>query len=311
MIQGGAEIVIATPGRMVSNVKKKYIVLNQCNYIVLDEADRMIEMNFEDQVVELMDSMPSSNIRPENPEEEAENYVYRQTIMFSATMPVKVELLARKYLRNPVSIILRVRFFSNIAQAYVSIGERTGSVVEKIQQNVLWTTDSQKLRHLRDVVHNEDPPIIVFCNAKKTCDVVARFLISEGYSCAVLHSGKSQDLRGQSLEGFKKGTYDVLVATDVAGRGLDIRGVTHVVNYDMPKTLEGYTHRIGRTGRAGLEGRATSFLTNEDTDIMYDLKQMLIQTESQIPPELARHEAALVKPGSVSAKPKTEVIFAK
>jgi ATP-dependent RNA helicase DDX23/PRP28 len=213
--------------------------------------------------------------------------------MFSATMPVKVELLARKYLRNP---------------AYLAIGERSGTVVDRIQQTVLWVTENMKQSKLLNIVRHEDPPIIVFCNAKKNCDTVAKFLIQEGFSPSVLHSGKSQEQREISLENFKSGSSDILVATDVAGRGLDIKGVTHVINYDMPKTLEIYMHRIGRTGRAGLEGKSTSFLTNEDTDIMYDLKQMLIQNDYTVPAELSRHEAAQVRPGTAPSR-SSRVIF--
>jgi ATP-dependent RNA helicase DDX23/PRP28 len=295
LMNQGAEVVIATPGRMISNVKKKFVVLNQCRYIVLDEADRMIDLNFEDDVIEIMDSMPVSNIRPENPEEEDTKHVYRQTFMFSATMPVKVELLARKYLRNP---------------AYVAIGERTGKVNERIEQKVLWVTENQKQRFLRDTMVLAEPPVIVFSNSKKNCDIIAKYLIGEGYSPAVLHSGKSQDQREAALAGFKDGTYDILVATGVAGRGLDIKGVTLVINYDIPKDMESYMHRIGRTGRAGMEGKAVSFITNDDTDIMYDIKRMLIESDCEVPPELARHEAAQVRPGSMAGKQKGgEVIF--
>lgn len=149
-----------------------------------------------------------------------------------------------------------------------------------------------------------------------------------GFRAAALHSGKTQEQREQALEDFKEGNVDVLVATDVAGRGLDVKGVTHVINYDMPKSIDGttiltinfatstynllvadYTHRIGRTGRAGATGLATSFLTNEDTDIMYDLKQMLQKTNNIVPKELAEHPAAQVKPGIILYNFYTKYIY--
>ncbi|KAL2939981.1 DEAD-box ATP-dependent RNA helicase 21 [Bienertia sinuspersici] len=209
-IRKGCEIVIATPGRLLDCLERRYVVLNQCNYVVLDEADRMIDMGFEPQVVGVLDAMPSSNMKPENEEEELdEKRIYRTTYMFSATMPPAVERLARSY---------RV---------------------------------------------------------------------------TTLHGGKSQEQREISLEGFRTKRYNVMVATDVAGRGIDIPDVAHVINYDMPGNIEMYTHRIGRTGRAGKTG-------------------MLIQSNSPVPPELARHEASKFKPGSIPDRPprRNETLFA-
>lgn len=145
-----------------------------------------------------------------------------------------------------------------------------------------------------------EPPIIIFVNQKKAVDVLAKSLDNSGYRVCSIHGGKSQEQREWAMNSFKEGRYDMLVATDVAGRGLDIEGVQQVINFDMPKTIEDYTHRIGRTGRAGNKGMARSFLTPEDSDMFYDLVQFLKTSNQLVPPELANHPAAKFKPGTVN-----------
>ncbi len=157
---------------------------------------------------------------------------------------------------------------------------------------------------------------MVFVNAKKHCDYIAKTLEKSGYSPAILHGGRSQEQRESALAGFKDGTFDILVATDVAGRGLDISGVTHVINYDMAPDVDRYCHRIGRTGRAGKEGQATTLLTEGDSETFFDLKEYLLSTGMEVPRELEHHPMAKVKPGSIDAaskpqKRKDTVIYAK
>ncbi|XP_059285626.1 DEAD-box ATP-dependent RNA helicase 21 isoform X1 [Lycium ferocissimum] len=288
-IRQGCEVVIATPGRLLDCLERRYCVLNQCNYIVLDEADRMIDMGFEPQVVGVLDAMPSSNMKPENEDEELdEKRIYRTTYMFSATMPPAVERLARKYLRNPV---------------VVTIGT-AGKTTDLITQHVFMVKEGEKMYKLQKLLDElGDKTAIVFINTKKQADSVSKNLDKNGYRVTTLHGGKSQEAREISLEGFRTKRYNVLVATDVAGRGIDIPDVAHVINYDMPNNIEAYTHRIGRTGRAGKTGIATTFLTMHDTEVFYDLKQMLTQSNSPVPPELARHEASKFKPGSIPDRP--------
>jgi len=163
-----------------------------------------------------------------------------------------------------------------------------------------------------------EPPIIVFVNQKKAVDVLAKSLDNSGYRVCSIHGGKSQEQREWAMNSFKDGRYDVLVATDVAGRGLDIDGVQQVVNFDMPKTIEDYTHRIGRTGRAGNKGIALSFVTPEDSDIFYDLTQFLKGSGQLIPPELVNHPASKFKPGTLNEygqplgqKRSDQVVYAK
>lgn len=297
-VRQGCEVVIATPGRLLDCLERRYVVLNQCNYIVLDEADRMIDMGFEPQVVGVLDAMPSSNMKPENEDEELDDKrIYRTTYMFSATMPPAVERLARKYLRNPV---------------VVTIGT-AGKTTDLITQNVMMVKESEKMFRLQKLLDElGDKTAIVFVNTKKNADTVAKNLDKAGYRVTTLHGGKSQDQREISLEGFRTKRYNVLVATDVVGRGIDIPDVAHVINYEMPGNIEAYTHRIGRTGRAGKTGVATTFLTFGDSDVFYDLKQMLIQSNSPVPPELARHEASKFKPGTIPDRPprRNDTVFA-
>lgn len=158
---------------------------------------------------------------------------------------------------------------------------------------------------------------IVFVNSKKQGDVIGRFLDTSNLHCGVLHGGRSQEQREETLDAFRSGEIRVLVATDVAGRGLDIADVTHVVNYDMPAKIENYTHRIGRTGRAGKSGIATTFLTEADTEVMYDLKQYLESTGSVVPPQLSRHPSAQAAKGARDEKgrlvgsKKDQIMYAK
>ncbi|RQX67357.1 DEAD-family helicase [Toxoplasma gondii CAST] len=288
-LRRGAEIVIGTPGRVKDCLEKAYTVLNQCNYVVLDEADRMIDMGFEEIVNFILDQIPTSNLKSNDEalilqqemQAKAGHRLYRLTQMFSATMPPAVERLARKYLRQP---------------SYISIGD-PGAGKRAIEQRVEFVPEARKKQRLQDVLENATPPVMVFVNQKKSADALAKVLGKLGYSACSLHGGKAQENREAALSSFKEGSHDVLVATDVAGRGIDVEGVQLVVNFDMPKDIEAYTHRIGRTGRAGRKGLAISFLTEEDSGIFYDLKQLLVSTNNIVPLELAHHPAAKAKGG--------------
>ncbi|XP_060516505.1 probable ATP-dependent RNA helicase DDX23 [Cylas formicarius] len=300
----GCEIVIATPGRLIDVLDNRYLVLNQCTYIVLDEADRMIDLGFEPDVQKILEYMPVTNLKPDT--EEAEdtkvllaNYnskkKYRQTVMFTATMPPAVERLARTYLRRPAVVYIG------------SIGKPT----ERVEQIVHILGENDKRRKLMEYLSKGfDPPIIIFVNQKKGADVLAKGLEKLSYNACTLHGGKGQEQREYALASLKSGAKDILVATDVAGRGIDIKDVSMVINYDMAKTIEDYTHRIGRTGRAGKTGVAVSFCTNDDSALFYDLKQMLISSPvSNCPPELMNHPECQLKPNQPKRR-RDEMIFA-
>uniref|UniRef100_A0A131YXF9 Probable ATP-dependent RNA helicase DDX23 n=1 Tax=Rhipicephalus appendiculatus TaxID=34631 RepID=A0A131YXF9_RHIAP len=302
----GCEIVIATPGRLIDVLENRYLVLSRCTYIVLDEADRMIDMGFEGEVQKILDYMPVTNQKPDTDDAEdeekllanfASKHKYRQTVMFTATMPPAVERLARSYLRRP---------------AIVYIGS-VGKPVERVEQVVHIVTESEKRKKLVELLNRGvEPPVIIFVNQKKGADVLAKGLERMGFNACTLHGGKGQEQREFALASLKGGAKDILVATDVAGRGIDIRNVSMVINYDMAKSIEDYTHRIGRTGRAGLHGKAVSFVTKEDSHLFYDLKQLIMSSPvSTCPPELANHPDAQHKPGTVvTKKRREEKIFA-
>ncbi|KFM76192.1 putative ATP-dependent RNA helicase DDX23, partial [Stegodyphus mimosarum] len=287
----GCEIVIATPGRLIDVLENRYLVLNRCTYIVLDEADRMIDMGFEPDVQKILEYMPVTNQKPDTDEAEDEEKLlanfnsknkYRQTVMFTATMPPAVERLARSYLRRP---------------SIVYIGS-AGKPVERVEQIVYMVTENVKRKKLMEILEEGvEPPVIIFVNQKKGADVLAKGLEKMGYNSCTLHGGKGQEQREYALASLKGGSKDILVATDVAGRGIDIQNVSMVINYDMAKTIEDYTHRIGRTGRAGKHGIAVTFITKEDSHLFYDLKQLIMTSPiSTCPPELANHPDAQHKP---------------
>ncbi|XP_035220370.1 probable ATP-dependent RNA helicase DDX23 [Stegodyphus dumicola] len=302
----GCEIVIATPGRLIDVLENRYLVLNRCTYIVLDEADRMIDMGFEPDVQKILEYMPVTNQKPDTDEAEDEEKLlanfnsknkYRQTVMFTATMPPAVERLARSYLRRP---------------SIVYIGS-AGKPVERVEQIVYMVTENVKRKKLMEILEEGvEPPVIIFVNQKKGADVLAKGLEKMGYNSCTLHGGKGQEQREYALASLKGGSKDILVATDVAGRGIDIQNVSMVINYDMAKTIEDYTHRIGRTGRAGKHGIAVTFITKEDSHLFYDLKQLIMTSPiSTCPPELANHPDAQHKPGTViTKKRREEKIFA-
>lgn len=222
--------------------------------------------------------------------------MYRQTFMFSATMPPAVERLTRCYLRNPV---------------YITIGDPNATAAEHVKQSVLWVQEKNKRKTLQQMLPSMDPPIMLFVNMKKNADTLAKYLRAQNYVAISLHGGKSQENREYAMGQFKEGEYDILVCTNVAGRGIDVEGVQHVINYDMPTDIRDYCHRIGRTGRAGQAGVATSFLTKDDSDIMYELKRMLLKTGNPCPPELMTNEAALRNPNMPFEPKTTKQILAK
>lgn len=299
-LRQGADIIVATPGRLVQLLKDAWISLSQCRYVVLDEGDRMIDLGFEDQLLFILDSMPgseapsdlnskspfgggggrnhqSSTSKPSSSSTSSTSLSHRSsertTILFSATMPPPIEKIANRYLRNPVTIY---------------VGD-VGKAVERIRQNVeFYKSDAEKRNRLSSLLRfGPKPPVIIFLNHKASCDSIGKMVEKLGLRVSVLHSGKSQEGRESAISQFKLAQTDVLVATNVAGRGLDVKGVTHVINYDLPDNIQEYTHRIGRTGRAGLDGTATSFLSPTDDKILAPLKSLLQKTNQKVPKELS------------------------
>jgi len=287
-LREGAEIIIATPGRLKDVLERHVLVLSQGRYVVMDEADRMVHLGFEADLTFILDQLPSETMEGEDQSEQmdvdGETMVKkgrtRVTTLFSATMPPPVERLARKYLKRP---------------AIITIGE-AGRAVDTVEQRVEFVIgEEKKKQRLLEILNSGQyqAPIIVFVNQKKTADMVAKDLNRAGWSAATLHSGKNQEQREASLQSLRSGAADVLVATDLAGRGIDVQDVSLVINFQMAGTIEAYVHRIGRTGRAGKQGTSITFLTNDDDEVMYDLKQEISKSPvSKVPAELARHESA-------------------
>lgn len=282
-LRDGAEIIVATPGRLKDCIERHILVLSQCMYLVLDEADKSIGLGFADTLDFILDSMPASNLKPDTDESEDPSAIddasrYRVTMLYSATMPPSVERLAKTYLRRP---------------AIITIGD-ANQAVGTVEQRVEFINgdDKKKARLYQILSSGFEPPIIVFATTISAVDALASEL-RRSFSVTTLHSKKTQSQREIALASLREGECDILVATDLAGRGIDVPDVSAVINYSFPTSFEAYIHRIGRTGRAGKKGVAFTFLENSDEEFFYDLKQELSRSPvSTVPRELERHPAA-------------------
>ncbi|KAH6811215.1 P-loop containing nucleoside triphosphate hydrolases superfamily protein [Perilla frutescens var. frutescens] len=257
-LKAGCEIVVATPGRLIDMIKMKAVTMLRATYLVLDEADRMFDLGFEPQIRSIV-----GQIRPD-----------RQTLLFSATMPRKVEKLAREILSDPVR---------------VTVGE-VGVANEDITQIVhVMPSDTEKLPWLLEKLPGmiDEGDVLVFASKKAAVDEVEAQLIQSGFKVAALHGDKDQSSRMEILQKFKSGTYHVLIATDVAARGLDIKSIKSVVNFDIAKDMDMHVHRIGRTGRAGdKDGTAYTLITQKEARFAGELVNSLIAAGQNVSPEL-------------------------
>lgn len=239
MMSQGARVVVATPGRLIDLLSQRKVDLKNVGILVLDEVDRMLDMGFAPQLEQIVPHLPSE----------------RQAMLFSATLPPEIMKLAESYLRNPVR---------------VTVGEQLAAAIT-VEQKMIQTQQDSKQELLLKELSNMEGKAIVFVKTQHGTERLAKVVRAAGYRADRLHGGRTHMQRKRALENFRKGETQILVATDIAGRGIDIDDIEFVINFDMPKTHEDYIHRIGRTGRYGRKGIALNFVTYEDMRLMRQL----------------------------------------
>lgn len=247
----GADVVIATPGRLLAHLSMGYVDLSKVSFFILDEADRMLDMGFYDDIMQIYSHLPKES----------------QVLMFSATMPRKIQQMAEKILKNPVEIKIAV-----------------SKPADKIVQSAYICYETQKIPILKSLF-KENPPqrVIVFASSKLKVKNLARELRKSNFKIAEMHSDLDQNLRENVMLDFKAGKVNVLVATDILSRGIDIDDIERVVNFDVPREAEDYVHRIGRTARADRDGRAVTFVSNEDFQRLSRIERLLGSEVPKVP----------------------------
>lgn len=247
VLNEGVDVLVATPGRLVDMINRKHVHLHSLRILVLDEADHMLDLGFRDDIERILQNAP----------------VKRQNLLFSATFSKEIKQLAHEFMRHPVTIEL----------------ENPNSAARTVTQFFYPVDQQDKPEILSYIIHGGRwKKVLVFVRTKKVANKVARLLEEDGITAQAIHSDKSQNLRIRTLEDFKDNHFDVLVATDVAARGLDIQQLPLVINYDLPKVPQDYVHRIGRTGRAGQKGRAISLVNPEEKKWLASIQQVIKKT---------------------------------
>ncbi|MFZ1685636.1 MAG: DEAD/DEAH box helicase [Candidatus Zixiibacteriota bacterium] len=237
------DIIIATPGRLIDHLERKSLSLSRVAILVLDEADHMLDMGFAPQLKRIMEQVPKN----------------RQTLLFSATMPPEIVRIATQYMATPVRVEVTL----------------PGTAAQSITQELFFVAHMEKLSLLEKLLSEYTGSVLVFTRTKHGAKRIALSLRNKGHSAAEIHSNRSQSQRQEALSGFRVGRYRVLVATDIAARGIDVSGIELVINYDLPEKAEDYVHRIGRTARAGKEGRAISFAMPDQRGNVKDIERLI------------------------------------
>jgi len=236
-------IIIGTPGRIIDHLEQRTLSLQEVSILVLDEADRMLDMGFAPQIRKILQKVPKA----------------RQTMLFSATMPDDIVRLATGYMRLPFRVEIA----------------RSGTIPERVDQELFVLKREEKLSLLEKLLSDYRGTVLVFSRTKHGAARICRALCQAGHRAAEIHSNRSLSQRREALEGFKSGKYRVLIATDIASRGIDVVGIELVVNYDLPENPGDYVHRIGRTGRAGAPGHAISFVTREESGAVREIEKLM------------------------------------
>ena len=239
-------VIVATPGRLIDMMEQKHANLDQIGVLVLDEADRMLDMGFVPQLKKILAKVPTD----------------RQTMLFSATMPEQIAQIAKQYMKSPLRV--------EVAPS--------GTTAERVDQEMFIVSKNEKNELLERLLLEYKGTILVFSRTKHGAKKIARQVRDLGHSAAELHSNRSQAQRQEALKGFSTGKYRVMVATDIAARGIDVKNIELVINYDLPDQLEDYVHRIGRTGRAGRSGKAISFAVPEQKNDILQIERMIKTT---------------------------------
>ena len=273
-LQKGVDLLVATPGRLLDLIGQGYVTLDTIRFFVLDEADRMLDMGFIHDIRRILPLLPER----------------RQTLFFSATMPESIAALAAKILRNPVLVTVTP----------------PASVVETIAQTVHFAEKAEKSQLLIDLLSASDAQqVLVFSRTKHGADKLAKILNRAGIRSCAIHGNKSQNARVKAMNDFKSGECRVMIATDIAARGIDIDQLPLVINYELPEVAETYVHRIGRTGRAGHEGAAWSFCSEDEFEYLCDIQKLTgltIPTEGPVPEYAVRKAAPARKPAQKAAQ---------
>jgi len=264
-LRAGVDTLVATPGRLLDLMEQGFVKLNNVEILVLDEADQMLDMGFLPSLQRIVAQVPRQ----------------RQTLLFSATMPTEIRRLADSWLRNPVEVKV----------------DPEGTAAELVEQSVFYVEPKDKPELLVDYLQNTaSVRTLVFTRTKHGADKVVRKLEQSGIRAAAIHGNKSQNQRQRALDSFKSNRPPVLVATDIAARGLDITGISHVINFDMPNVPEQYVHRIGRTGRAGANGIAVSLCGREERSWLRQIERLTRQTIEIVPHPLSAASQSAIKP---------------
>jgi ATP-dependent RNA helicase RhlE len=242
-LKGNPHIVVATPGRLLDHIEQKNLTLENVGMLVLDEADRMLDMGFEPQLKRILSFIPKE----------------RQTMLFSATMPEKIIEIARRYMKEPLRIEVA----------------KSGTTVDTIDQEMFIVSREEKMDLLQRLLKEYKGSVLIFSRTKYGAKKIAHKIRKMGHAADEIHSNRSQNQRQKALNGFSSGKYRILVATDIAARGIDVDDIELVINFDLPTQIEDYTHRIGRTGRAGRSGKAISFAVPEQKGDIAQIQQLI------------------------------------